>query len=218
MVTEIKVQVDPGGRGLLALGRSAYRLRTLTAPAWRERVPAVLGTASLVLFGLGWIPLIRLQATGGEPTGLHLAPVGIGLAGLLLTGLVFAWREIAGELLGYLAIFLLVTLFPLYFPLLVFPAVRRRLGAALPSGEGDGDGERPRRRTVDEGGRSYSYAGLAGARLTDEGHRATLVLEHRDGSTLTCAATGADAQALRGAARERLGVLLEEGTGDAPRM
>ncbi len=81
-----------------------------------------------------------------------------------------------------------------------------------------GDGREERRRTADEGGRSYSYEGLAGARITGEGHRTTLVLEHRDGSTLTCAATGADARALRAAARERLGVLLEEGTGDAPRV
>jgi hypothetical protein len=140
MVTEIKVRVDPGGRALLGLGRFGYRLRTLTVPAWRERVPAVLGTASLILFGLGWIPLIRLQATGGEPTGLHLAPVGIGLAGLLFTGLVFAWREIAGELLGYLAIFLLVTLFPLYFPLLVFPAVGGGGGGRPPPAGGGGGG------------------------------------------------------------------------------
>ncbi|MFY7070522.1 hypothetical protein ACOQFV_32070 [Nocardiopsis changdeensis] len=217
MATEIKVRVDPGGRALLALGRSGYRLRTFARPSRWERVPAVLGTASLILFGVGWIPLIWLQATGGEPTGLHLAPVGIGLAGLLITGLAFAWRELAGELLGYLTVFLLVTLFPLYFPLLLIPAVRRRVGAALPSG--DGDGEKPRRRrTVEEGGRSYSYAGLAGARLSDEGHRATLVLENRDGSTLECGAAGADAHLLRTAARERLGALLEEGSGDAPRV
>ncbi len=59
--------------------------------------------------------------------------------------------------------------------------------------------------------------GLAGARITGEGHPTTLVLEHRDGSTLTCAATGADARALRAAARERLGVLLEGGPESRPR-
>ncbi|MFL1376975.1 hypothetical protein [Nocardiopsis protaetiae] len=217
MVTEIRVRVDPGGRALLGLGRFGYRLRAFAAPAWTERVPAVLGTVSPALFLVGWTPLIWIRATGGEPTGLHLAPVGIGLAGLLLTGLVFAWREIAAEILGYLTVFLLVVLFPLYFPLLAVPAVRRRVNAALPS-SGSGDGEAPRRRTVGEGGKSYSYARLSGARLTGEGHRATLVLEHRDGSTLTCAATGADARALRAAAREHLADLLEQEPEGPPRV
>ncbi|MGW9348628.1 hypothetical protein [Nocardiopsis flavescens] len=214
----IRVRVDPGGRAVLRLGRWGYALRAPAPAARTERVSAVLGTVSLALFVLGWIPVVWLQATGGQVTGPYLAPAGAGLAGLLLTGLLLGWREIAGELLGYLAVFLLVVLFPLYFPLLAVPAVRRRLGGVPPSGGDGGGAGRPRRRAPAEREATYLYERLAGARLTGTGRRAILELEHRDGSTLTCTATGAAAAALREAALDRLEGLLPPGSGAPPRV
>lgn len=218
----IPVRVEPGGRAVLRLGRWGYSLRAgraQGAAGAAERVMTVLGTGSLVLFGLGWIPVVWLQATGGEPAGLHLAPIGISLAGLLATGLYFGWREIAGELLGYFLVLLLVVLLPLYFPLLAFPAVRRRLGAAFSSDSSEeeaGAARRRRRNAPVEGEAAHLYDRLAGARLTGTGRRATLELEHRDGTVLTCTASGRRAEALREAARDRLDGLLTEGRPGPP--
>lgn len=63
---------------------------------------------------------------------------------------------------------------------------------------------------------TYLYERLAGARLTGTGRRATLELEHRDGSALTCTATAA--AALREAAPDGLEGLLPPGSGAPPRV